>query len=166
MKEIIIYDGLEFSRFPESKHRNQRVYYSKGSNKGERLLHRYIWIKYNGPIEKGYEIHHIDGDQNNNDISNLKCLTKPEHMKEGSNVHRKSEWMKSEDGVKHLENMRLAANEIIGEGKCEGCNNKVEYTKRTPNKKYCSLRCKNRINATNYRKLIKKRNEDTLSHPV
>jgi hypothetical protein len=47
--------------------------------------YRKIWEMHNGPIptdEKGrrYEIHHIDGDRSNNDISNLKCVTIEEHL--------------------------------------------------------------------------------------
>jgi len=43
-----------------------------------------IWIDENGPIPKdddgrSYEIHHIDGDHTNNDLSNLECITIKEH---------------------------------------------------------------------------------------
>ena len=46
--------------------------------------YRGIWEKANGPIpidEKGrkYEIHHIDGNKNNNSLSNLVCVTIQEH---------------------------------------------------------------------------------------
>ena len=43
-----------------------------------------LWIDANGPIPKdengrSYEIHHIDGDYTNNDLSNLECITINEH---------------------------------------------------------------------------------------
>jgi hypothetical protein len=43
-----------------------------------------IWIHHNGPIPKDkngrpYEIHHIDGNHNNNDIGNLLCVPIQEH---------------------------------------------------------------------------------------
>ena len=41
--------------------------------------HHYIWEKENGKIQKGYIIHHIDGDKHNNTIGNLLCLTEAEH---------------------------------------------------------------------------------------
>ena len=49
------------------------------------LNHRTVWIKANGPIpvdENGrkFEIHHIDGDHLNNDLSNLKCVSIQEHF--------------------------------------------------------------------------------------
>jgi hypothetical protein len=51
---------------------------------GKNTNYRWIWERVNGPIpidENGqtYEIHHIDGDRNNNDISNLMCVSKREH---------------------------------------------------------------------------------------
>ncbi len=46
--------------------------------------YRKIWIENHGEIPKdeegrSYEIHHIDGNKNNNDISNLKCVSIQEH---------------------------------------------------------------------------------------
>ena len=50
--------------------------------------YRKIWEETYGPIPKDldgrpYEIHHIDGNHNNNEISNLKCLSIKEHY----NIH-------------------------------------------------------------------------------
>ena len=46
--------------------------------------YRKIWEKANGEIPvdgngRSFEIHHIDGNRNNNDISNLKCVSIEEH---------------------------------------------------------------------------------------
>jgi len=41
--------------------------------------YRKIYENEYGPIPRGYEIHHIDGNHNNNDISNLKAVTIQEH---------------------------------------------------------------------------------------
>lgn len=48
---------------------------------------RSIWIQANGPIPRdvdgyAYEVHHIDGNPKNNDISNLKLLTIRDHLEE------------------------------------------------------------------------------------
>jgi len=48
--------------------------------------YQYIWIKHNGQIPKdefgrSFDIHHIDGDKNNNNIDNLKCVSIDEHYK-------------------------------------------------------------------------------------
>ncbi len=43
--------------------------------------YRKIWIENCGEIPDGYDIHHIDGDRNNNDISNLLALPSELHRK-------------------------------------------------------------------------------------
>ena len=48
--------------------------------------YRKIWEKANGSIPfnkcgRTYEIHHIDGNHNNNDISNLNCISIEEHYR-------------------------------------------------------------------------------------
>jgi hypothetical protein len=53
-----------------------------------RTNYRKIWEETYGPIPKDfdgrpYEIHHIDGNHNNNELSNLMCLTIIEHY----NIH-------------------------------------------------------------------------------
>jgi HNH endonuclease len=47
-------------------------------------IYRKIYEQHYGPIPKDeqgrtYEIHHIDGNHNNNDINNLKCVSIQEH---------------------------------------------------------------------------------------
>ena len=44
-----------------------------------RQEHRLVWEAAHGPIPDGYEIHHIDGNGHNNDLSNLQLLTRSEH---------------------------------------------------------------------------------------
>ena len=46
--------------------------------------YRKIWSNANGPIPidwegRSYEIHHIDGDRNNNSLDNLSCISIQEH---------------------------------------------------------------------------------------
>jgi len=43
------------------------------------MSYRKIWENIYGPIPKGYEIHHIDGNRMNNDIENLRCVSIEEH---------------------------------------------------------------------------------------
>lgn len=47
----------------------------------KKRMHCFVWEYYNGPIPKGYEVHHKDFDKSNNDISNLQLLTRAEHRK-------------------------------------------------------------------------------------
>lgn len=39
------------------------------------LVHRLIWIMFNGPIPDGYQIDHIDGNPSNNKLGNLRLAT-------------------------------------------------------------------------------------------
>lgn len=43
------------------------------------LMHRYVWEKHYGEIPPNHDIHHIDRNRTNNDISNLELYTKSEH---------------------------------------------------------------------------------------
>ena len=73
-------------------------YWYNNSWKGTTVyLHREKIRLYLGFTEeqmKGYEVHHIDGDINNNEISNLKLLTKAEHHK----IHDR----RNEDSKRHV----------------------------------------------------------------
>jgi len=42
---------------------------------------RWVWINNHGAIPEGMDIHHKDGDKNNNEISNLEMLDRSEHLK-------------------------------------------------------------------------------------
>lgn len=56
----------------------------KGDTKDSRIYeHTYVFCKENNMscVPKGHIIHHIDGDIDNNDISNLQMLTVSEHVK-------------------------------------------------------------------------------------
>lgn len=65
-------------------------YSSRITNQGYRVIyvpdigdiyeHRFIWIKNNMMIPKNYQVHHMDGDKLNNDLSNLLCLHNRDHM--------------------------------------------------------------------------------------
>jgi len=46
---------------------------------GRMLISRLMWTAWNGPIPKGYEIHHKDENILNDYIDNLQMLTKSEH---------------------------------------------------------------------------------------
>lgn len=54
------------------------------------MSYRSIWESHYGAIPKNYDIHHIDGNRSNNDISNLKCVSLEEHY----DIHyNQGDWM-------------------------------------------------------------------------
>lgn len=75
----VVFNGATYIRNPKSR------YYFKhttknAERKGAKQLHRAVWEFFNGPIPKGYHVHHIDGNVDNNDITNLECLPASEHL--------------------------------------------------------------------------------------
>lgn len=57
-------------------------------------IHRLLWIVYNGDIDNGMVINHIDFDKSNNNICNLELVT----LKQNSQHYVKSEKFKSLPG--------------------------------------------------------------------
>lgn len=55
-------------------------YYAR-TDEDRELMHRYVWIFYNGFIPKGFDVHHVDGDRSNNSIDNLNLIEHTEHAK-------------------------------------------------------------------------------------
>lgn len=69
------------TKFGNAYHRNDGYYQiTNGTHKGQ-LLHRLIYEDTYGPIPKGFQIHHIDGNKENNNPTNLMILTKSHHHK-------------------------------------------------------------------------------------
>jgi len=44
-------------------------------------LHRVIWELNNGPITKGYDVHHINRDKRDNRLENLSCMSVQDHCR-------------------------------------------------------------------------------------
>ena len=127
------------------------------------LMHKYVWEYYNGKIPKGYEVHHIDRNRANNDISNLQLLSKAEHKRlhkelltdeerewKRNNVVTKAvpkaiEWHKSEEGKAWHQTQVLTRKDNRTERHfvCEVCNKAYSrFTNR--DSKYCCNACKMR----------------------
>lgn len=134
--DYIYFGGYKFS-FVQN-------YYRRGTaKKGERFLHRAIWVANNGPIPDGFIIHHKDENTRNNDISNLECMLISDHHKHHfdemweqrrkdpalykSLVERHSEWHRSDEGRKFSSKMN-AKNRA--DGKYEGKDKSAFYAGR------------------------------------
>ena len=57
---------------------NGRIYRKHVDHAKARRIYR---KHYNARIPRGYQIHHIDGDHDNNDPANLVCLSLKQHIK-------------------------------------------------------------------------------------
>ena len=149
--KTIEYDGLTFVRDDKTG------YYL--NSKIHKRLHRYVWEKYNGEIPDGYDIHHIDRNKSNNDITNLQLIKKDEHMKLHGKMQTEEdkqrkrdnllqnarpkacEWHKSVKGSKwhreHYENMKDKLHEKK-EFECKLCGKVFMSTREG----FCSNTCK------------------------
>ena len=58
------------------------MYVGEGESKQRlwRRVHRVVYETHVGKIPKGFEIDHIDGNKHNNDITNLRVVTRSENM--------------------------------------------------------------------------------------
>lgn len=137
--DVACFNGRTFRR-------DKKTGYYLASQKPRKRLHICVWEYYNGEIPKGYQIHHIDMDKRNNDISNLQMMTRQEHMKyHGENMREETkeklrknlienaipkskEWHRSEDGRKWHSDHGKKAYEKRGLNKycCTYCGKEFE----------------------------------------
>jgi hypothetical protein len=68
--ETVWFDGWPFHRRPGCRY----FWGHRGKS-----LHRAVWEFHRGDIPEGMDIHHKDEDVDNNDISNLECLSRGDH---------------------------------------------------------------------------------------
>lgn len=147
-----LFDGLKFKK--DSK----TGYYLNSSIR--KRLHRYVWSYYKGEIKKGHQVHHIDNNKDNNDISNLIVMTGKEHltmhgkerMKDKDLFNRfhsqgiieAKKWHKSKEGIQwHKEHYEKMKGSFYQEDEyiCTNCGNKFIAVKSKENK-YCTNKCK------------------------
>lgn len=155
-----IVDGHKFKKDKKTG------YYLSGAINGKRYrLHRYIYMKYKGDIPKGYDIHHIDHNKDNNEIENLQLLSSTKHKsihgKEVSEEMRQYyrdnmnnrvrpkaiEWHKSAEGREwHKKQWEISLGKVQHEQKpkklkCLNCGKEYE-TITFGDTKFCSNNCR------------------------
>lgn len=129
-------------------------------------MHQYVWEKENGPTPKGWEVHHIDGDTDNNDISNLQAMPRSEHKaihaerlrndparleKMRINLElnarpKASEWHGSKEGREWHKRHYEEYKELLHQKEafvCEECSSEF-VTVNTGSNRFCSNNCKSR----------------------
>lgn len=151
-----------FAGYKFTRGKDPNSYYR--CSKLKKRMHVFVWEYYNGPVPKGYEIHHIDLDKSNNDISNLQLLTISEHRRlhaqllteeqrqwkrNNLNINARPkavEWHKSEEGrlwhkglIKMQHETKIRKEELI----CSYCNKHYigERYSKTSNT-FCSTKCR------------------------
>lgn len=159
-REEVVFNGTRFFRYPGSSDRSARLYFTPtptDRRKGIQRLHREVWKFNNGPIPEGWHIHHRDKNPLNNDISNLECVPKKEHLSDHSKGKKLSatqadilqagarRWHKSSEGRKwHAKHgKRIMANRKLITRTCAYCGKQGETKDYQLNRKwFCSNACK------------------------
>ncbi len=60
-------------------------YFGFNINKNKRYLsHRFIYESFHGVVKDGFVVHHIDGNPQNNHLSNLESITQSQNCKVGN----------------------------------------------------------------------------------
>ena len=83
-----------FSLWPKAKSKGWRTEkgYIKLWYRGKKeYFHKLVWEAWNGPVPKGYCIHHLNGIVDDNRIQNLVCLSKEDH----DNYHKELKYYDS-----------------------------------------------------------------------
>ena len=130
-------------------------------NNGARKMHWYVWETETGrKREKGFHIHHVDGNTWNNRIENLQIIEGRKHLSEHAKIRvqnnpewlkkfqsagiaKAPEWHKSPEGIEwHREHAKKCnfGHFDYGMSNCEHCGK--EYKKRTTTAKFCHPNCK------------------------
>lgn len=155
--DVAIAEGHRFRRDKRTGY-----YLSSAKINGKRRrLHVFVWEHYNGSVPEGYQVHHIDEDKGNNDITNLVLMTSSKHSRHHAienaidnyeavrdnmvNVAGKAAkaWHKSPEGhAWHKEHYKQMEGRLHAEQKhtCAYCG--AEFTTTSHKSQYCSNRCK------------------------
>lgn len=140
-----------------------RGYYKEHYHKGGAYMHRVVWEHHNGPIPKGYDVHHKDGNKGNNDITNLEILTRSAHLTLHGLAHAKADpekyrrhvrevmqplaakWHGSEAGREwHSTNAKKFWKRFKKETfACAWCKKEYETFRMSRKRGFCSMSCQN-----------------------
>lgn len=123
--------------------------------------HIYVWEKYNGKVPNGYDVHHIDHDPRNNDISNLELLPEFDHLSMHGNEHADAsrenlikraipaaaEWHHSKEAIPvHRDIYEQYSREIFMKPVtkvCQYCGKEYTTTYSSASRsKFCSNKCR------------------------
>ena len=143
-KLSVTHNGIVYTKYEGRHYYNPNGTYIKN---GYAALHRQVWIDANGDIPQGHHIHHIDHDQDNNDISNLQCIEAGTHQRLHGHLQKDEvqaklkEWRESDEGKATLRENAVKMRERTPERKlaCKHC--KKSFVTKSSTAIYCGQDC-------------------------
>lgn len=104
LKSFLCYKQGKICSVKNSKGWYLTISLRKGKNNVTKRIHRLVYEAFVGKIPKGYHIHHVDGNKQNNNVANLMMLSAREHLK--ISAHKPSTYAamvnKNRFGQKHI----------------------------------------------------------------
>lgn len=138
--QVVEFNGVVYRRRPGKKYYETNLYDKARKKLWTDSLHRAMWRAAHGDIPPGHDIHHVDGDHNNNVLENLECIPKAEHARRhnafaGFNAS-------PEFREHHKRIVKLAwANAPYRKYACLECGKDFESRRINLPPKFCSKRC-------------------------
>ena len=139
--ESVVFDGVYYSRRNGARYYTARRWDSKLRRYWDDSLHRAVWRFHHGTIPNGFDVHHSDEDWNNNDISNLECITRAEHNRRHGafaawNKTKRAAVLRKRNNWKAWQNMPYRS--VV----CQQCQKKFASRHPDPKRpKFCSALC-------------------------
>jgi hypothetical protein len=160
--ETVIYKGIRFRRYPESKNWADRVYYTPGiadRKRGVKRLHVEIWKDRNKrEVPEGFHVHHHNENPLNNTPGNLVLISAEAHHDHHFTPERHAvfmdnlelgraaaaAWHRSEEG--RMFHVKLGKQSWEGRElkafPCQQCGESCECLRRGEHVKFCSNKCR------------------------
>lgn len=154
---VAYFNGIKFRRDPKTGY---FLATRKTDGKRRERLHCYVWRYYHGAVPEGFHVHHKDENKLHNDIENLECISRHDHLslhstelasqnQEQLSEHlnrvrwKATEWHRSEEGrAWHRDNgKRVAAQMEAQEYICQYCGRSYT-TLPFGTSKFCSAKCR------------------------
>lgn len=79
--EVIEFQGVYYTRRPGKKYYKAWRYDRDTGKQWADALHRAVWRHHNGDIPAGRDVHHVDGNYDNNAPDNLALISRSDHAK-------------------------------------------------------------------------------------
>ena len=150
-REWVEYGGHVWYRYPDHPSHGLRTYFRRSIRRGGQVaklrhfwLHKQIWVDNHGPIPKGKDIHHIDGNPTNNACGNLQLVSKREHGLIHIENMAAAKWHRSSEGRKwHSEHAKRVADNMEAVSLvCAQCGEEFKTKDRRSTTRFCSGRCR------------------------